>query len=168
MEAKPRSNTHINLHNKTNQKQNKCPSPNYDCSKARQCLVPYIFFFSSLFLYLSSVGPVLQILGSLLEDSAVCSVSSAAEIGGLAPFTVSDLIHQVRQGSQQKEGEKRRPQLPNLFQGLLILSFPQEEQQQKQTNPTPLLQIPRNFLFQSSHSLICLTFLLVTDPMDSP
>lgn len=70
MEAKPRSNTHINLHNKTNQKQNKCPSPNLRLLKGKAGL-SHTFFFSSLFSYLSSVGPVLQILGSS-EDSQLC------------------------------------------------------------------------------------------------
>ena len=67
MEVKPRSNTHINLHNKTNQKQNKSPSPNLRLLKRQGSVLSHTFFFSSLFLYLSSMGPVLQILGSLLK-----------------------------------------------------------------------------------------------------
>lgn len=148
MEVKPRSNTHINLHNKTNQKQNKCPSPNLRLLKRQGSVLSHTFFFFLSFSLPQLSGTCAPDSRVPSEDSAVCSVSSAAEISGVSPasFTVSDLIHQVCH-SQQKEGEKRRPQLPNLFQGLLYSFFPQEEQQQKQTNPTPPSANPQEFSF---------------------
>ena len=46
MEAKPRSNTHIYLHNKTNQKQNKCPSLKLQLLKRKGSVLSHFFFLS--------------------------------------------------------------------------------------------------------------------------
>lgn len=169
MEVKPRSNTHINLHNKTNQKQNKSPSPNLRLLKRQGSVLSHTFFFSSLFLYLSSMGPVLQILGSLLKTQLCVLFPQLLRYQECLLPPSQSQIWSTKSATVSRRKERRGGlSFPISSKGCFILSFLKRNNNKNKQIQLPLLQIPSNFLFPEFPLINLLNIPAGTDPMDSP
>ena len=169
MEVKPRSNTHIYLHNKTNQKQNKCPSPNLRLLKRQGSVLSHTFLFFLFFSTLAQWDLCSRFSGPFWRLSCVFCFLNCWDIS-----SVSCLLHSLRSDppSAPQSAEGQREEEASASQSLprAAFFFLSSRGTTTKTNKSNshFCKSPGNSFFQSSHSLICLTFLLVIDPMDSP
>ena len=146
MEVKPRSNTHIYLHNKTNQKQNKCPSPNLWLLKRQGSVLSHTFLFFLFFSTLAQWDLCSRFSGPFWRLSCVFCFLNCWDIS-----SVSCLLHSLRSdppsAPQSAEGQRGGFSLPISSKGCFFLSFLKRNNNKNKQIQLPLLQIPRKFLF---------------------